>query len=625
MTVLIPNKDKKFLQTNRSDTLGNLWSTWNIDLQDNVGAIRLGHRLKLLGKTGDTNLTNLSDAPSDITMFKNSVYFIAGSRIFRSTYSGDNDGPNMTFVEDNSTGKRTDWGSLYDSLCTFNGTLCATNSIQSKLYSLNAIDGTWTDRGVVSGSAGTRLLYFKKYDRLYVLDYANSAINSVNTSWGVSTTAGSYSITLTKNDDGGNLQCFAPASDRIWIGTRRGVSGSASDNTNPNTWCSVYDWDGLSAQVTKEYKIPAQGVMSIVMRNDIPIVMDTNGVLREFNGQGFAEIGRLPLLRGQQLLTTAQPQWTANFIHPDGLAVTKDNTILAAINGLVLTGYVSNNASTRMNYENLPSGIWEFDGKGSASHKQSFSLMPSGSTSVSDHGQNIIDQIGSLGYIRIPTSSAYGISEFFTGASFYVDASNTKTGIFVAAPDPATTATYPEGQKYGYIVTSWLESPIDMRNPAAQEMWQQIWATFKLFNDSSDKIWLKYRTSKQTPTQTDITWTSTTTFTTSTDLSGKVGYEVEVLRGTGGGKCAHITSAPYVGGTCTVTLDEAFTGATGTATVRVQNWVLTDSWTNMNVDLAHLHVMKAASRIQFKLCMQFTGDDEVYQLAVVSRVQQPLN
>jgi len=218
--------------------------------------------------------------------------------------------------------------------------------------------------------------------------------------------------------DGGFPHCMAAGYDKIWIGTMRSNGAGSLDNANPGTYSSVYEWDGISNQYTKEYKIPAQGVASIVMWRDIPVIMDTEGVLRKYDGQGFVEIGRLPVRRNQQLRFTwsyAGGYRTQNFIHPKGLCISKDDTILAFINGNSV--YDSNNI-----IENLPSGIWEFDGKGSAVHRNSLSLLPQTSTSLTDYGQNKLALIGSLANIKTSNLSV-GESQLWCGAQFYTTAS----------------------------------------------------------------------------------------------------------------------------------------------------------------------------------------------------------
>lgn len=608
--IQIPDPAKKtFSQVNRGNILGNLWSTFNIDLQDNLGAVRVGNRMKILGKTGDTNLTNFG-IPVAQTAFGGKIFTIGGARVFKS----DKLTPDMAFSEDSSTNARTDWVAGSDDLCNFNATLVGLNSTQGKLYSLNAASGgTWTTRSTLAGGGG-QLRHFSRFNRLYVSQ--GSRMQSIDTSYSVSTSGGSYDLSFTNADDGGTVRTFECASDRIWIGMIRGASGGVADNSNPNPWCSVYEWDGISNQYTKQYKIPALGVVAIVIRNDIPIIMDTEGVWREFSGNGFKEIGRLPLRRGESLLVSGNIDFVSGFIHPRGMAVTKDNTILALINNRPYF----DSSNTMPYYENLPSGIWECDGVGSAVHKHSLSYMPIASTSVTDHGQNRLSAVGSLAYIKDPSSSAYGINTLFAGGEFYTNASSVNQALWCDAPFPTQLVTNPEGQKYGYFVTPFFQAA------EAQDMWKKVWLKYRQFLDSGDKIVLKYRVREPIPLLASITWASTTTFTTSTDLTSYVGYEVEILQGTGGGKCSHIVSVVNNSGTYTVTVDETYTGVgTSTAKARIQNWTKCGSVSDQTSEYKEFSVGKPAMRFQLKVCMQFTGPDEVYEASIINGPQVPLD
>lgn len=602
--IKIPNTDKKWIQTNKGNILGNLWATFGIDLMDAPGAIRLGNRMKIVGKTGDSGLTNMG-VPVAFTPFSSQVYHIGGSRIF---FEGGLH-PDMTITEDASTNARTDWSCDTDDLCGFNGTLVGMNCTQGKLYSLDSsLGGTWTTRSTVAGGGSNgQLREFPFRNRLYVSSANN--IHSVDTGWNISTTGGTYDIALTAKDDGGFIQTFECASDKIWIGMKRG-GGGTTDNSNPKQFCSIYDWDGVSNTFTKEYKIPAQGVMSIIMNNDIPIILDTEGVFRQFNGQGFIEVGRLPLKRNESLLVQNNATWTQNFIHPRGLAMTKDNTVLALINNRPLTNY----SSSLVLYENLPSGIWECDLKGSVNHKHPLTLMPMSSTTVTDYGQNRISLIGSLASIKLASISAYGISTLFAGAQYYTDASSTKSALFLDAPTPTLTSTYPEGQKYGQIITTWIESPI------VEDTWKKIYPVYRKFLDSGDKMVLKYRLSPGTSTMATITWVNTTSFTTTTDVSALTGYEVEIVQGIGSGKCSHVTSVVNNAGTYTVTLDETYTGATTTTAIaRFQNWKkIIPAIAEQSSDFKRLSIDITSAKLQIKVCMQFTGNDELYSLLITS-------
>jgi hypothetical protein len=136
-------------------------------------------------------------------------------------------------------------------------------------------------------------------------------------------------------------------------------------------------------------------------------------------------------------------------------------------------------------------------------------------------------------------------------------------------------------------------------------------------------VLFKYRIKEEEPTYATITWTSTSTFTTTTDVTAYwtsgVGGEVEVIQGTGSGSCTHITSIVNNAGTYTVTLEEAVTGVTGTAKARFQKWIkifpkdtqsTETSWSQFTIG------SDSTPRIQLKGCLTWTGDGEFYKFIV---------
>ena len=56
-------------------------------------------------------------------------------------------------------------------------------------------------------------------------------------------------------------------------------------------------------------------------------------------------------------------------------------------------------------------------------------------------------------------------------------------------------------------------------------------------------------------------------------MLGLEGYEVQVIQGTGSSKTAHITRIDNHNTYYTVTLDDTFTGVTGTAKAVIQRWI----------------------------------------------------
>ncbi len=147
---------------------------------------------------------------------------------------------------------------------------------------------------------------------------------------------------------------------------------------------------------------------------------------------------------------------------------------------------------------------------------------------------------------------------------------------------------------------------------------------------------MKYRVNEEEPVYATITWTSTTTFTTTTDVTaygpnaagfnGTQGGEVEIIQGTGGASCAHITNIVNNAGTYTVTLETAITGVTGTAKARFQKWIKLNPEAIGQVKSYEQQSIGANNvRIQIKGCLTFTGNGEFYKLAMVSNTDQSIN
>jgi hypothetical protein len=572
-----------YKQTNRSDTQGTLWSTWNIDLQDNLGKIRVSPRLK-------TNTSSLNACPVAITRFGDRIFALAGTTIYRNT---DGSGlPNDPFVADTSTSASTDYSSDVSDMVGAWNSLFATSP--TKLRSLNSdTGGTWADEATIT-SSNHKLLYFRKFDRLYFTDL--DSIKSMNQATAV-LTSGDYTL---PTDGTFGIVDIKATSQFIWIA---GKTTTVKDNGG-----GIRQWDGIS-NTYKSYKLPnARAVVALVIdpTRDICMAMSDKGIMYEFNGGGFQEcaLGRLPYGTSFPYMgaTPFGTQANDRFIHPNGLTFTRNNTVQAFINGLN-----SDNGATQN--ENLPSGRWEWTKDTGWIHIGAPSYDPI-SSSVTDYAQNRIARVGALADMTIANTTSGADGTILAGASIYTDATTIVSSIFF---DNSIDTI----QKYGYIVTTKIVSD------QIEDTWQGFYTKHKKLLDSSDSITVKYRVSESAPTEITLTWTSSSTFTTTTDVSALVGYEVEVIQGKGSGKTAHIVSVTG-SGTYTVTLDDTFTGATsGTAKARLQDWKKIGSQTNQTLKYFRGSINQSDTWVQLKVCMQFKGKDEVDGFILTNKTQEP--
>ncbi len=580
--ITIPNRQSKIVkQTNRSKLLSDLYASFNLDLQSNLGVIKVSPRLQL--NTGSVSNQGRAVAFKDYFL---KIFAICGTRVFKS----GSHNLISAFTEDVSTGAITSYDPNTADMETFNNVLCAT--ADTKLMSFDG--GTWTQRGgnLTTGSLH-KLCYFAKFNRLYYFDNTETLIKSISSAWAEAT-----SSTYTYLSDYKNQSFYTMCSDgsQIWVGTM--VNGAAFNNYTDS--CFIFSWDGSTANsFSSRYMIKSKGILALCKDDrNIMHAITCEGQLLAFTGSGFEEIGRLPLNR--ELLLNSNTGLYNSFIHPNGFYFTRNGTFIALINN-----NIGDNGNTVK--DNIASGIWEFHRDTGFVHRQSLSYTPMASSTITDFGQNRLSSVGALAEVNIYSSSSTGKPTLICGATYFTNASSTTDGIFI--DEPLDTV-----QKYGYFITSWFMSG------NLKDAWQKLALKYRQLLSETDKIVTKYRTRELASTEISITWVDTLTFTTTTDISTKTGYEVEVLQGTGSGKCAHIVSVTNNAGTYTVVVDDTFTGVTtGTAKARVENWkkalVISDQTTE--ADMRNIDT-PASMRIQVKVCMQFTGEDEVYELAIIN-------
>lgn len=582
MTIKIPG-EIGYKQTNRSDKLGSLWSTMGIDLQSNLGVLRVSPRLRINSQVSD--LANLG-VPVGFKYYSGAFRTVAGARFFTGGAT-----PNAAFTQDATASTPTTCSTDVSDLELFNGKVYVTTDTTLISNGSTGTFGAWSATlDTLSSSVPHILRYFSKFNRLYITN--GTSIRSIDTA-NLVASAGDYFINTTF---GQVILSLGTSLSFVWAGvTNKEVGGAGGGG--------VVKWDGIS-NTSITYPVDARAVFAIATNpaNDLTFAMDSNGALLRFNGSGFVEVGRLPFTK--QLPYNPDGLVLNRFIHPNGLVFTKNGTVLAFINNL-------NNDSGATIEENIPSGVWEWSESNGFVHKSSLTYNIVGNSTITDYGQNRISRAGGMANVNFPNTTAGRFGTIMLGAAIYTDASSTTNAILI---DDSLDAI----QKYGYIVTTKIFSKdID-------SIWNKFYVRHKLLLDSSDSITAKYRVSEATSTEITITWTSSSTFTTTTDVSALVGYEVEVIQGKGSGKTAHISSVTG-SGTYTVTLDDTFTGATsGTAKARIQNWTKIGTQTNQSLSFFNSSVDKTSTWIQLKVCMQFKGTDEVDDSVITSKVNHKI-
>jgi hypothetical protein len=592
--ITIPKRDNKLIkQFARSKILGDIWSSFNLDVLSELGVIKVSPRLRI-------NTAGVSNQGRAVAFrdFDTKIFALCGTKIFNSA-SHD---LISAFTEDTSVGAPTLTANMSD-MEIFNDNLCVTSN--SKFYTKaesGSGTGAYTDQYTFSASTTPhKLCYFQKHNRLYTFDSQRQVISFGTSSW-TPATSGNYFINLTQLEYT-RPHCMATDNNYIWIGS---INRAQTTNlANEMRDCVIIVWDGISNQATAEYRIRASGILGLCKDSTGTMhALDTSGRLLKFNGGGFTEIDRLPLDR--ELLTLTSTINYDSFLHPNGFVLSKNGSFLFNFNNLI-----GDNGATIK--ENMPSGVWERTEETGFIHRQSYTYTTLASSTSTDYGQNRVSAVGAIFEPNIASSSSSGKPTLICGATYYTNSSSTADGIFV--DDPLNTI-----QKYGYFVSRWIMAD------EIKDMWQTIVLKYRQFLTSGDSITLKYRIREVAPTEATITWTSTSSFTSTTDISAYVvGDEVEVIQGTGSGKCAHISTISSNAGTYTVTLDDTFTGATGTAKARLQKWIKLSTIANQYTESTVVPLGVPSERIQIKCCMQFRGNDELYELALVKKAHEKFN
>jgi len=596
MTIKIPNEQKKFKQIANSDVLGNIWSSFNMDFTENLGRVRVSPRCMIV----DSSLNNVFnlETPVSFSFYDDGsnerIWCLAGSRLFYN--NGDSDD---TFTEDATVGTPTTLDSDCD-MINFNGAIYLAGD--GNLYKY---DGAWTTVSSAPNGGNCQMCVFggilyatQSTSEIFAVDSSDTVIEPTATP-----NTQIYTIDISDFGEGtpanNTITAIRSASDRIWIAT---VNIGGSQNHATGLKGKVFEWDGVSTQPTRVYYLDSMGAMSLVIKDDIPYVLDADGKLLKFNGSSFIEVASLPLLPSEYLRNPGNSTTVQRFIHPRGMIV-RDEKIIMLINNISIDGTTI--------FENLPSGIWEYDDDIGLYHKFSVSLWNATTSSTrTDFAQNRLSEVGAL-FASKNTSSNDRDGDIMFGAKFYTSATDTVFGIF-------TNNTNDTKSKVGYFVTTKIDSQ------SVQDVWQKVYVKHKKLLDSTDRIEVKYRTDEVTPIEGTITWTSTTQFTSTIDLSTiAVGDEWEGTRGTGSGQIEHITAISYSNPTYTVTLANAVTGASGTASGRFQKWIKIGSITNQVEDWKEMPIDVKSNWIQLKCVMYFTGKDELNELELVNKTNKP--
>lgn len=587
MQIQIP-KNQIPKEVNYGEKFGDFWGCFNIDLTSNIGNIRISPRLRKTTSSDDNALMvnpiafvrNLADT---ITLDQTEKYFaVCNQKIFKHEVTNLH---SSAFVADAlSNSPTTTLSKLYSDACNFNDNLIVTTLTTAMRLISNSwltIDGITMTTGIphpVCAGFTKELLIGNNYKVISV----QSDFHTIDTE----------RLILSQEFE---VNWIRSSNSAYWIGCRHKYGGEGT----------VFMWDGYSEYVTGDYGVGAETTLSCVIKDEIPYVVNSKGILMAFNGGGFVEIDRFPIANDKiyRLNDAIVGTYSHSMnIHRNGMAIIDGNI------HILLSGKVQKNASpTDYTYlENQPSGIWEYTKDTGLYHKYSICYTDSSGGGY-EYGILNLTQAGAL----IPINKTWG--GFLAGAQIYTTAGATEKGVInVSSPGDSM-------KKMGYFITPKLYGN------QIEEMWQKIYVLYKTLSASDDFICVKYRTSVDYVANPDDsgTWVTTSSFTTA-DTGVASTDEIEIVEGKGAGLSSSITNLTS-SSTVMIFLDKTITGATGTFTYRYANWKKLDTITSETVTQNKEIALGVNSNwIQFKILMYSSAggnSPEIEKLFINSKSQ----
>lgn len=604
--ITIPGQTKQYIQTNQSDNLGTLYATKNCDFDTNKGVIQLGKRLILNTATAD--LATLTNYPLGFTYFVDGVansfpFFTAAGvsgtgKVFRALTL------DTGFVADSGSGTPT---AVDSAICDIKVGLeeLYVSLGGSVKYLTASSSGAWGSIGSV-GTTGVPNPMCTYGGRQYL-----ASSNKVE-SWNRARTVASPNSSGTDSSNTIANSTFLPNRDLVatWIlPTTKGMFIGTVNPTGGKAY--IYFWNGSDTQITSQYRLNSAGALAAVIKNDVPLIMDSNGAVQDWNGGTFLELARIWRKSNKPLYN---PYYTSNqrFIHPNGMAIIQGKPHF----NLDLTNYdAAGHLGTQEDCN--PSGIWVYDETTKdLKHKYSFGLSKSAGT-ITDYGQFRIGSgtagAGALAEMLTAQAPITTNGTFLAGCSYFTSATASTSGIFY--DDTNDTL-----KKAGYFVTSTFSAGASKMS--ITDLWNKAYVFHSKFLNATDKMVVKYRTVQGIPIEGVITWIDTGAFSTTLNLSSYViGDEIEVLQGIGAGLCSHITNIQTSDTGYIVNVDEVYTGASGTARARFSKWIKAGNIQDTE-DFDESLLNTTSTWIQLKVFMIWAGTNEFLEIMITNEASK---
>lgn len=518
-TQKIPNSEKQIIQSNVGDYSGNLWSTYNIDLDSNPGVIKVSRKLSRVIDADDIG----TDIVQALQIHDGNYYLATNDRVLNCSVS--NDPTNSANWSATGSLGIEDLGIETD-MTSFTGLLLISLGTNIMSWDGATKDNDWWT-AVTSGTALTTLkthtleVLRTGTDTLFVTDgnivrYYNSA-------------AGHTAITL---DTLMSAQCLTSSLDRMWVGTYTEVENNAY----------VYELRVGDDAALQAYEVDGRACLTMFTYKNVPHVITERGYIQAFNGAGFQTMAQFPWANESKVMEGCRPGLvqespTSRAIHPKGARVSgKYCYIYVNTDDEYVTG------GKKLN-DRSPSGVWVLDLETySLTHRYA---LPDAST---DYGYHIVNRSGPVLITNTPETRV------MVGGTV-----NNTSGVWMESNDTAQ----------GYFTTVRHESD------SIADNFEKFVVKHNTLN-TGETINTKYKdvTEPSLPlTITDISWLTSTKFTTTNALTGvEVGDEVEIISGYRSGYMCHITEIEG-STTKTITVDESIGLLNQLSDIQINRWI----------------------------------------------------
>lgn len=665
MTIYLPPQEsRQWKQTNSGDVFGTLFSTRNIDF-DQEGYLKLAKRSTAIVY----NVSNFSAVTSISTSALNeSTYYIMTSgRPHTLAF-------NLSLTDIYAVTIGT--GSLNYDIVPWQGVLYSSQNTSFSYYNGSG----WT------GSLGS--LTTGKYHPLCVLESGNQlAIGDGNL---VKLYDSSHSLvaTLTIPADF-EVRWIRYNASNLYIGTKNIAGGNAV----------MFVWNGAGSSAQGAYPIDGTFIFSGCNYDSSIAIFTSRGQLMRFNGGGFSELANLPVYYTNY-------SWYGN-TPTSGKII---NRGMASDGGIIYINIDGSLADNSIRLANQPSGLWIFDPKVGLYHKAGYATAKTESRSIDDttgintttnvitvssytaqtgtkvlytastsgeatglspkefyyiirvsstelklaltyddaiagtaidissqgttqvlyfHNDDDFGQVSSINAGALCLTSDYDTNESATYRS--MNGSRVLFGAIISddtlSSSVNTLQTLTEGENRGNFVTQKIHSS------AIKDVWKKIYSKLANLFEGNDKVIVKYRTVDKNkfpvytfPLAKCVTWVDSTSFTTTSDLSSVVvGDEVEVLSGSGAGYIAHITDIQEGATEWIITLDESVSvTANDKSYVFIQNWKKIGVANNETADSILGALCGAKSKwVQVKVELRGVSQPTIEEMQIINSTDTP--